>query len=175
MPNWTTTATTTDTPPPQLWAARYQATFRSRIEDAGLTLNPALPHSELLRTLSIPPEWTPEPWLATERDPHVLALTKLKILLDFDARLTAGSSAEIRERIAASFPKVASARRDNLKAFQVEALVRLADGQAEWSVAVPEDGDLPPGIRTAELESGANLKIVIQNLVRADLLERLGR
>lgn len=185
MSKWKTQSIATDSPPPLIWAAKYEATVVTNLEASRLVLNRTVPERDLARALSIPPEWTLEPWPTDESNLERLALTKLKALLDFDAQLSGISSSAVRGNLAAAFPELgpdlfrsgrsASAKAAARKVFQVEALIRLDDGQAQWSVEVPGEGALPPGIQSAELESGSSLKVFIQNVSRADILGRLGR
>jgi hypothetical protein len=180
---WSTRAVTSDSPPPMLWAAKYEAVVTSDIESASLTLNDAVPAADLQRILSIPPEWTVDSWPPSSTDPQTLALAKIKALLDFDAQLPSGGSggndsAGIRAHLSAAFPGVGAGRAKgakNAKVFGIKAVVRLEDGQAEWEVAVPAAGEFPTGITSEDLDPGAPLKVFLQNIARADVLKRMGR
>ncbi len=166
-------------PPEIVWAARYTASVTVDLEESSLRLNDGLPHGRLRGALATPPEWTLDPWDASEADLERLALDKLKALLDFDAGLGANSSAEIRQALDERFPEIAAARRLKgsatvFKRFEVTALVLADDGAANWELVTPSAGDFAPGLGPS-LDSGAPLKVFVQNLIRADLLTRLGR
>lgn len=176
MSTWTTSAITTNDPPPILWAAKYEALISDDIQQSSLLLNDALPADQLTRALGVTPEWAPQGWPPAATDAESLALAKIKILLDFDAQVDGSSSSDIRANLHQEFPAIAhggpAAR--SLRTFSVTALVRL-DGQAEWEVFTSAEGQLPAGIPDDSLDSGSPLKKVIQNLARADVLRLLGQ
>jgi hypothetical protein len=181
MSNWTTRAISSDVAPTIFWAARYDAVVTSDIVSSSLTLNDALPTTDLQRVLSIPPEWTlsENDWPPAASDPQTLALAKIKALLDFGAQIPDGSSSEIRSSIATALPGLASGAGQEIgataiKQFTVKSIVRLADGQAEWEVTVPAAGAFPAGISDQNLDQGSPLKLFLQNVTRADVLAKMG-
>lgn len=175
MSTWQTSQTLSDSPPPKLWAAKYTATVRSGLSNSSFVLNDAAPPDAVSEALRTPPTWPVSNWPSGETDPQRLALLKLKALLDADAGLSANSSAAVRQQLQERFPSIAWNRpKANEQEFMIEAIVRLNDGQPEWGVVHPGVGALPNGIRSDALESGADLKVLIQNLVRADLMQKLG-
>jgi hypothetical protein len=110
-----------------------------------------------------------------------LALRRVKNLLDFDSQLEDGTGDEIRAQVYARFPevqKVSATDAGSYASFSVDAAI-FDGGQTEWGVGPGTSTamKLPPGISGSsedwDFESGSNLKIFVQNLVRADLADVL--
>ncbi len=94
------------------------------------------------------------------------ALRKLKAFLDFAAVIPEGSSQEIQAAVAKRFPTIVTAH-TLIKRFDVYVRIR-EDGLTDGGYIVPERGRLP-----FALQNSQELDIFIQNLMRADIQQRI--
>jgi hypothetical protein len=176
MKLWTTTISDEGWVP-QVVAA-YTATIAPGIEDSSLTLATDLPEDVVDQALETPPDWSLEEWPSLTADSDqvrtYLALLKLKALLDFDAGFDNGSAAQIYDQIQARFPDAlaAGSASGSYRVVVLEAAIRTT-GRADWACTVPEDGELPPGIKNDSMDSSTDLKLYVQNLARYDVARRL--
>ncbi len=124
------------------------------------------------RAVQAAPAWALHAWPPplvgdTQVDNRRLALTKLKALFDFAAQLPDGSADQIKGAVAGRWATAAQARAAGLNVqyarLEVDATVH-ADGTATWGYNMPAGGRLP------EVD---DLDLFVQNLVRADIQQRL--
>lgn len=106
-------------------------------------------------------------------------LSQLKALFDAGAELPNGTGEEIRASVDARYPAIAQERRAGSASANEEPYMRFAvdatvwaDNTATWGFEIPESGEFPPGLESDEDRA---LDLYIQNLVRADLADRLAR
>jgi hypothetical protein len=163
-----------DTPPPRVWAARYSAVVGDAIASSNVELNAALPSAQLQWAIQVAPEWSLDPWPTDVTDLKVLAVAKFKALFDYAAQLTGNDRVSLERDLRRQFPTLIGTN-DGVKQCPVTAIIRAEDGKAEWEVTVPEAGALPRGILSTEMGPRDPYKLLVQNLIRADLMGRLGR
>ena len=163
--------------PPQQQLVVYTAVIGLELERSTLSFNASVDHAQIVTAVETPPEWTLTPWpptrTNTDADVTIFALAKLKAIFDFAAQLPDGSTQEIKNAIDTRFPLVRSERAvptAHYKRFAVEASI-MDDGKTQWGYDIPGGDDFPPGVVARMQES--ELDIFIQNLVRADLQQRL--
>jgi hypothetical protein len=176
--------------------AVYTATVHAAVERSDFALSSALTDDDK-QALLTSPEWIPdgETWpaasltvaYATSVDLSRAALTKMRYVVTFGAGIERGSGERIRAALYRRFPR-ARALFDEAQAkeggaqyarFSVEAVIR-GDGQAEWGFQSPPRGTglarQIPGVSDAirDKASGrSDLSVFLQNLVRADLQDRI--
>lgn len=158
----------------------YTAVVSLSLERSSISFADGVPREALAEALARPPAWTLDPWSpprgGTDRDLTSIALSKMKAVLDFRAGLEANSASEIRAALQDRFPAVASGSRnigstgERFKSFVVEAAV-YANGEADWGFITPAAGIDPSGMRSDDADG--DLRIFLQNTVRADIVERL--
>ena len=158
----------------------YSAIISSDLEHSSISLESSVPRSLLSSAISLAPEWSKTLWEppATSSDQDLLtsALRKLLALFEFGAVVPGSSAAEIRDGLQATLSVTLGAGSPtHLKRIEVVAKI-LENGKAIWGYKIPEPGEWAPGFEpTWVLEAQASsLDVLLQNLVRADLHERLG-
>lgn len=153
----------------------YLATIALELEQSRVSFNEQIDPTRATTALTLPPSWSLSPWPPESRRPSTqllaCALAKWKAFFDHAALIPdPQSTAEaIRESVYARFPRVQLALagpKDSYKRFEVEASI-LDDGTVTWGFRTPASGQNPPGL------DEAGLGLFIQNLVRADLQQRL--
>lgn len=164
------TSTSQVVPPVMDVAVSYVALVTSRVESSSLHFNPDLSPDQLADALESPPEWTLRAWtVPSSRDEagrKVCALQKLVALFSFGAQLPGGTAEEVEAALRVKFPSLLSTA-FQLKRIAVDAQI-LTDGTARWAYEIPEAGRYADGI-----VRDVNLDVVVQNVVRLDLLQRL--
>jgi hypothetical protein len=156
--------------------ATYRAVIGLDVERAEFNIATDLDREVVEAALLQKPEWCPIPWPRisepTDRDLRRLALLKLSIFFDFAAKLPAGTGQEIRQALWQRFPAVRTALAEaggvRFKRFPVHATI-WSDGESNGGYHHPSEGEHPP-IGTVTEET---LDLFIQNLVRADIRDRL--
>jgi hypothetical protein len=156
--------------------ATYTAEVFETVRHSTLSIVDPLTRRQVT-ALRTPPEWTLSGWTSvtpgSPREFEHLALLKMKALLDFDAGLPNGSSQAIIDGLAKRFGPRAFRPTDG-NALRVTVVVR-DDGKAEWGAEVDGSNELPLGITDSSLDPGRPLKVLVQNLVRADIQQHLER
>lgn len=176
--------------------AVYVATAHAAVERSDFALASSLTDDDKQALLTAP-DWVPdgETWpaasltvaTATSVDLSRAALSKMLYVVAFGAGIDGGSGEEIRNALYRRFRRAkalfteAEAKEGGMKyaRFSVEAVIR-GDGQAEWGYKIPPRGTglarQIPGVSDAirDKASGrSDLSVFLQNLVRADLQDRI--
>lgn len=153
----------------------YLATIALELEQSRVSFNEQIDPARATAALTTPPPWSLSPWPPESRRPSTqllaYALAKWKAFFDHAALVSDPHSTAqaIKESVSARFPWVQQALagpKDSYRRFEVEASI-LDDGTVTWGFRTPAAGQNPPGLDDAGLE------LFIQNLVRADLQQRL--
>ncbi len=171
--------------------ARYTAVIGLNLERSDFDLTAAPDDAKSASGLESAPEWTHTPWSEIQGKAHrqekvserlaVLALGKLKALLDFGADLPDGSSEQIRDAIDARWPEIAEARNGEnagqpaaaYERIQVEAVVR-SSGVTGWGYTLSTSGSPLPGLNVTDPTAPDGFDRYLQNMIRSDLALRLG-
>lgn len=169
--------------------ATYRAVVGLGLERSSLEVSAAPEDARAFSGLESAPEWSATPWAEMRERAQrqetvpdrltVLALGKLKALVDFGAHIPDGSSEEIRDAIDEHWPGIAGARRDAAAGkgaspyarVQVEAVVR-ANGATGWGYELGPRGSTLPGLNP-DATAVDGFDRYLQNVIRADLAGRL--
>jgi hypothetical protein len=153
---------------------RYSAVIGLGLERSGVRweVSPATARDAVERQPTWPTEW-PDRSTLPQVDSLVLALRKVAALLDFDARIEGNTGDEIRQSILTSFPALTETKVvPRGRSYRGEAYI-LADGIPRWQYESSEDHKVLPGLSTAKVNGKSDLDTYIQNVMRADLYDRI--
>lgn len=172
--------------------ATYRAVISLDVERSDLIISADVDRNEVVAALQPRPAWCPFPWPEiaepTEQDLHYLATLKFRAYLSFGAKLPDGTGQEIRGAVWQRFPSLRAALDEKVggaslasvglprgagptarfKRFPFEATI-WSGGEVSATYEHPSDGEQPP-IGDIVWET---LNLFIQNLVRADIEDRL--
>lgn len=158
--------------------AQYDAVVVARrVIWSDLSLRPAAETARAVLLLAPPyvPKWPPRPAtslaLGDDASADLLALTRLKALFDFGSQLPDEDVGDVLRNVEARWPAVP-------ERISVDAVVR-ANGDAEWGYERAPGTDVGRAddefANTMSVSGRSELDLYVQNLVRADLEERLTR
>ena len=165
----------------------YKAVIRLQVEYSSVAFNPAFDRYAIRSRLQGPTgmqrphKWPPLLSNDPEKDIHILALSRLKLLLDLGTTLPDADPTEMRK---ATFKQFLKIEPQLLSTRQLDAYARIfveaglnEDGEPHQSSAVEKIGILPPGL-TGEVvlesvDQHTDVELFWKNLVRADILERI--
>ena len=170
-----------DTPTPQE-VFRYRSTIRISIETATFEFDPAIPLDERRAILLKDPGWR-IPWPppltgAADRDDLILAFSRIVGALGLKAGIPGSTAEAVRSGLFEMFSSVpqaiyANANTESYRRFAANASIG-DDGSATWGYYEDRPGLTVPGVdyRPHHLDK-SGVEIFVQNLLRADLLERI--
>lgn len=174
MPSTWQTSTTGATSPGAAPVAIYKAIVGSSVESSTLQFVSSVDSADAQRALETPPRWVPGQWperpdASSVAGMRYLALLKMRHLLDAGAGVASETATGIETELDGLFPATASGS----ARYEVTVVVQI-DGQASWGVREISSGPNPRGAEGDFSQPRSNLQVLVQNLVRADLLKQLG-
>jgi hypothetical protein len=156
--------------------AEYRAVISDHVETSSLVFTAGVDARRRSAALKRAPEWTEQEW-PTDVDASspvaqtYLALSKIKALLDFGARLDGQSADEIQAAVSQAFPHSLQ-RKAGVARYEVRAIVDL-EGLASWGVRELSSGDAPAGASGSFADDRSDLQVLVQNLARADVQRQI--
>jgi hypothetical protein len=163
----------------------YKAVIRLQVESSSVAFNPAFDRYAIRSRLEVPlgikrpHKWPPLLSNDPEKDIHILALAKVKLMLDLGTTLPDAHPTQMRKATHKQFLKIepelqTTSQLDTYARIFIEAGVN-EDGEPHHTSTV--EGILPPGL-TGEVvpeseDQNTDFELFWKNLVRADILERI--
>lgn len=156
--------------------AIYSAVVGTTVETSSFEFMNDIAPAVLRRALEAPPRWAEDSWpseaAAQSAGSTQLALLKAKAILDVGARLEARSAAELRGELIGRFPALAHMSPGTAARYELKVFVQR-DGQASWGVRTLTEGRRIPGVGGTFSDEKSDIQMLVQNLCRADIIERI--